>query len=113
MIAPVYEQNALGRTVYIPERMKLLRFHQGEPSFGQMYEKGYHYVEMPLGDVCIFLRENYILPLSRGGEHVEAIDWRDLTLYSFGEQVKPYGYYSDDGVSKDYDLEKNVLLLAV
>ncbi len=113
MIAPVYEQNAVGRTVYIPERMRLLRFHQGEPSLGQEYEKGYHYVEMPLGDVCIFLRENYILPLSRGGEHVAAVDWEDLDLYSFGEQAKPYGYYLDDGISKDFDLEKNMRWLSL
>lgn len=112
MIAPVYEQNAVGRNVYIPERMKLLRFHQGELAAGEVYEKGYHYVEMPLGDVCIFLRENHILPLAEGGENVAEVDWKNLMLFSFGEKVKPYEYYMDDGISREYDLEKHVRWLS-
>lgn len=112
MIAPVYEQNAVGRTVYIPERMKMLRFHQGEILFQQVYEKGHHYIDMPLGDVCVFLRENHILPLSNGGEHVADTDLDNLTLFSFGEQVKPYEYYMDDGETKNYDIEKQVKWLS-
>jgi len=114
MIAPVYEQNAVGRTVYIPERMSLLRFHQGkiEMNVGEVYEKGYHYVEMPLGDVCVFLRENHILPLAKGGECVAEVDWEDLMLFSFGKEIKSYEYYMDDGISKDYDLEKHVRWLS-
>jgi hypothetical protein len=30
MIAPVYVQNATGRIVYVPEKMKLVRFSKGE-----------------------------------------------------------------------------------
>ena len=66
MIAPVYEQNAVGRTVYFPEPMKLLRFRGGEIQEEGVYPKGFAYVEMPLGDVCVFLKENRILPLSKG-----------------------------------------------
>lgn len=112
MLAPVYEQNAVGRNVYVPEKMKLLRFRQREIIFDDVYERGYHYVEMPLGDVCVFLRENHILPLSGGGECVAQVDFNDLTLYSFGEHVEPYEYYMDDGIERDADIEKNVRWLS-
>lgn len=104
MIAPVYEQNAAGRTVYLPEPMKLLRFSGGQVLEEAVYPKGHAYVEMPLGDVCVFLRENYILPLSGGGEHMAEVDFSNPQLYYFGEHVRPYDYYTDDGESRKCEL---------
>lgn len=113
MIAPVYEQNVVGRTVYIPEPMKLIRFHAGQVQEEEVYQKGFVYVEMPLGDVCVFLKENHILPLSKGGESVEEVDFEDLKLYCFGENVQPYAYYMDDGESKRCSLESGIRILKV
>ncbi|MDE7197871.1 MAG: alpha-glucosidase, partial [Lachnospiraceae bacterium] len=104
MIAPVYEQNAAGRTVYFPEPMKLIRFHKGKVLEETVYPKGVSYVEMPLGDVCVFLRENRILPLSDGGENITEVDFTGLKLYHFGENVSPYEYYRDDGESRECGL---------
>ncbi len=104
MIAPVYEQNAVGRMVYLPETMKLLRFRGGQVLEEAVYQKGHVWVEMPLGDVCVFLKKNRILPLSEGGEHVAEVDFENLKLYSFGEDVKPYDYYTDDGESRACEL---------
>lgn len=104
MIAPVYEQNAEGRTVYFPEPMKLIRFHGGEVYEEAVYREGFSHIEMPLGDVCVFLRENRILPLSGGGENVAEVDFTKLRLYSFGENVNPYEYYRDDGESRECGL---------
>ena len=103
MIAPVHEQNAAGRTVYLPEPMKLLRFRGGQVWEEAVCPKGHAYVEMPLGDVCVFLRENRILPLSKGGEHMGEVDFSNLRLYHFGAHVQPYVYYTDDGVSRECD----------
>lgn len=111
MIAPVHEQNVSGRTVYFPERMKLLRMKGSEVTEDEIFEPGYHYVSMPLGEVCVFLRENQILPVSDGGEYVDEVDYSDLTLYSFGENAQPYAYYMDDGQTKEYDLEKYIKML--
>lgn len=111
MIAPVYEQNAIGRNVYFPERMQLLRFTKGKCRVEEVYEKGYHYIAMPLGDVCVFLRENQILPLSEGGENTGEVDYENLTLYSFGENPVSYEYYMDDGETKEYSLEDNIRYL--
>lgn len=111
MIAPVYEQNAVGRCVYFPEPMKLIRFHQGKVQEEEVYTKGYSYVEMPLGDVCVFLKENRILPLSDGGENIAAVDFDHLQLHFFGDCVKPYEYYTDDGESRDCDLDRSIRMI--
>lgn len=105
MVAPVYEQNAAGRVVYLPESMKMLRFHEGNVLEEQVYEKGHHYIEMPLGDICIFIRKNAILPLAEGGEYVEDVNTDSLTLYSYGENPTPYMLYDDDGNTKEYDMK--------
>ena len=102
MIAPVYEQNADGRYVYLPERMKMLR-HTGKGVIEEtVLEAGDHYVEVPLTDVVFFLREGRTIPLSGGGQYVDEVDFENLKMIAFGEDVS-YEYYHDDGLSKDYD----------
>lgn len=49
MIAPVCEQNAVGRTVYLPEEMKLLRFHGQEVTEERVLPAGHHFLEIPAG----------------------------------------------------------------
>ncbi len=106
MIAPVYEQNARGRFVYLPERMKMLRHTREGIITETVLEKGDHYVEVGLSDVVFFLREGHLVPLSGGGQCVADVDFDKLTLLSFGEDAV-YEYYHDDGVSKDYDNPAN------
>lgn len=113
MIAPVYEQNAIGRTVYFPEPMKLIRFTAGRVLEETIYGKGFSFVEMPLGDICVFLRENRILPISGGGENIAEVDFEQLRLYGFGEHASPYEYYMDDGVGREYDPDKNIKILSL
>lgn len=112
MIAPVCEQNASGRVVYFPERMKQLIFRKGTVAEGIVYEKGFAYVDMPMGSVNIFLREGYLFPAAKGGKCVEDVDFEDLTLYSFGEEIKPYEYYLDDGETKDFNIGSHVRMLS-
>ena len=112
MIAPVCEQNASGRVVYFPERMKQLIFRKGTVAEGIVYEKGFAYVDMPMGSVNIFLREGYLFPVAKGGKCVEDVDFEDLTLYSFGEEIKPYEYYLDDGETKDFNIGSHVRMLS-
>ena len=112
MVAPVCEQNVTGRVVYFQERMKQLIFKDGIVEEGKVYEKGFSYVEMPMGTVHIFLREGYLFPVAKGGKCVEAVDFEDLTLYSFGEEIKPYEYYLDDGETKDFALESHIRMLS-
>lgn len=110
MVAPVYEQNAIGRVVYFPEKMKLIRFSKGKVIEEQVYEKGHHYIKMPLGDICVFIRDGYILPVAEGGEYVDAVCSDSLTLYACGDKPMAYALYDDDGVSKEYDMANCRLL---
>lgn len=113
MIAPVYEQNAVGRNVYFPEPMKVVRFHKGEVQEEGILEKGYHYIKMPLGDICIFIRSNQILPLAKGGQNVSEISTQKLQLIACGEKPQAYVLYEDDGETKDYSLEKHLHSLQI
>ena len=106
MIAPVCEQNATGRYVYLPERMKQLRY-LGDGRFEEtILEKGDHYIEVPLSDVVFFLRENRMIPVSAGGRCAEEIDFANVSVISFGEGAE-YTYYYDDGISREVDREEN------
>lgn len=104
MVAPVYEQNAIGRVVYFSEKMKLIRFSQGNVTEEQVYEKGHHYIKMPLGDICVFIRDGHILPVAEGGEYVDAVNTDALKLYACGDAPAAYALYEDDGNSKEYDM---------
>ena len=112
MVAPVYEQNAIGRVVYFPEKMKGIRFSQGNVTEEQVYEKGHHYIKMPLGDICVFIRDGYILPIAEGGEYVDAVKTDSLKLYSCGDAPAAYALYEDDGNTKEYDMA-NCRMLSV
>lgn len=111
MIVPVYEQNAEGRYVYLPERMKMVCFGiEGQTE--EVLDKGHHYIKVALTDVVIFIRPNHLLPLSAGGQCVADVDFDNLSCLSFapeGEAV--YEYYHDDGYGKDYENPKHIRIL--
>lgn len=108
MIAPVYTQNANGRNVYLPERMKMITLGAGEDLEGVILEAGWHYIDMPMDGVKVFVKPDHILTLSEGGECVEDIDFTKLRLVSYIVDGAEYIYYHDDGISKDYDNEQNL-----
>ena len=113
MVAPVYTQNVTGRVVYFPERMKELVFEEGKLTEGKIFEKGFSYVEMSIGTVHVFLREGYLLPVSKGGKCVEEVDFSNPELYSFGDEIRPYEYYSDDGETTDYEKETHIRMIRI
>lgn len=103
MIAPVYEQNAAGRYVYLPETMKQVRFKEGGIIEEEILERGHHYIHVALTEVVIFLRPDHLLPLAEGGQYVDEVDFDHLTYLSFTEKEAVYEYYHDDGYTKDYE----------
>lgn len=106
MIAPVYEQNALGRYVYLPEDMKLVRFKEDGTMEEEILSAGDHYIDVPLTDVVFFLRPNCLIPLSNGGQYTEKVDFENIIRLSYVKDAKEkiaYEYYHDDGFTKDYD----------
>ncbi|NCB92672.1 MAG: alpha-glucosidase [Clostridia bacterium] len=103
MIAPVYEQNAAGRYVYLPENMKMVRFKADGTTEEKIMEAGDHYIEVALTDVVIFIRPNHLIPMSNGGQCVEDVDFENLQYISFVEDEAVYQYYHDNGYEKDYE----------
>lgn len=111
MIAPVYEQNKSGRYVYLPEEMKMYRMRSLTDMDEEILSKGDHYVKAELNEVLIFVRPDHIVPMSCGGNNVASVDESKLKVFGFVKDKAKYELYNDDGVSKDYDLDKNIVTI--
>lgn len=112
MIAPIYEQNAEGRYVYLPEKMKMVRFKKGGITEEKILEAGHHYVEVGLTDVVVFVRPNHLIPMSTGGQCVADVDFENLQYLSYVEEGEAvYEYYHDNGYEKDYENPEHITVI--
>jgi len=111
MVAPVYEQNATGRYVYLPEDMMCVTFRSVEDRDCKIYEAGHHYISCELNEVIVFIRKNHILPLGKGVSNTEDICYEELDVLAFGSGS--YDLYNDDGMTKKIDLEAGVTTIEV
>ena len=109
MIAPVYSQNAKGRSVYLPEEMMLVRFLADGTMEQQCLTKGCHYVKTALDEVTLFIRKGKCIPVAEPAECVEKIDMAHLDMV--GYEDSEYLLYNDDGITKEYDMEAHTKLL--
>ena len=105
MIAPVYEQNARGRYVYLPETMKFVKFLPDGTILEEILEKGNHYVEVALNEVPLFIRSGKCIPLAETAESVTELDTENLKMIGF--EGAQYTLYEDDGIHKDYGNVEN------
>ena len=108
MIAPVYEQNAAGRYVYLPEDMLFIRFRSAQDYDLQPLEKGDHWIDLALGEFPLFVKKNRAVPLCPGGESSELLDDTTFTLLGQIEQEGTLSLYRDDGTTTDPDLESGL-----
>jgi alpha-glucosidase len=81
MIAPIYVQNAVGRTVYLPERMTMIRMSGGALTTENL-PQGRHYIDVPLGDVVFFTRGQ--LPLADAVKNTAGLNPDRLTVVGEG-----------------------------
>ena len=77
MIAPVYEQNAGGRTVYLPEDMTFVRL-SGTRVKKQELSKGLHYVDTALNEVPLFIKKGKKIPLCMPALRTARLDTKEL-----------------------------------
>ncbi len=77
MIAPVYQQNQNGRTVYLPEDMTFVKL-SGEKVFTQKLTKGFHYVEVELNEVPLFIKDGKQIPLCKPALSTAKLDTKNL-----------------------------------
>jgi alpha-glucosidase len=103
MIAPVYEQNAVGRHIYLPEPMIQVRCHPGTDHqiTQSRLEKGDHYTEIALNEVVFYIIEGYIVPLCQPAAHTGMIDMTHFELLGVRREItqQRYELYADDGSS--------------
>lgn len=112
MMAPVYEQNARGRHVYLPENMLMVKC-KGEKKSCKRVQKGYIYVRMPLDEVVFFIKENTVVPMSFPVEHTAQLNHQKLILVGLVTDQAKYALYTDDGVSNPcLPLKTNIGVLA-
>ncbi len=113
MIAPVYQQNARGRYVYLPEDMLLVRFRSAQDYDCFPLEAGHHWIELDLHEMPLFIRKGCVIPLSRGGQWVEEIDAKALTLLGWIGTDASYSLYDDDGQTADVTLKDGLTQIRV
>ena len=135
MLAPIFEQNAIGRTVYIPEDgYMLIRYKVSvsadtdeDPELLEkvIYNKGHHYISMPIDEICFFIRPNSLLPLCNSSEWCKCSEIANIDVMTKivnatcgegcgaeesgnGNGNVSYMLYTDDGLTKDIRLDRCV-----
>ncbi len=99
MIAPVVQQNASGRYVYLPEEMKLIRFRSFDDYDEEILPAGDHYIQAKLNEVPVFLRKGHVLPLAEPAENTSKIDYSTIRYITFEGNPEEYDLYNDDGIT--------------
>lgn len=114
MLAPVYEQNAAGRYVYLPEQMKLVRFREGNIMEEEIVSAGHHYIDVPLTEVVFFIRPNRLIPFGKQAAYTQEMNLEDVTYISYiKDEEAVYEYYRDDGYEKDYENPEHIRVIRV
>ena len=113
MIAPIYEQNAVGRYVYLPEDMLLVVFKSSSIRRYQIMKKGMHYISATINEVPLFVRKNKLLPLCRTTQCTDNMDTSMFEIIAYTDDNIEYLMYEDDGISKDYDNPDNMVSFEV
>ena len=113
MIAPVYTQNATGRYIYLPEKMKLVRMKSMQDIKTEVLDKGHYYVDVALDEVVFFIRPEKIVPYTMGGQFLEEAEKQELKTLHFVTGKAEYELYEDDGYEKDYENPKHYKTIKV
>ncbi|MGN1341191.1 MAG: TIM-barrel domain-containing protein [Oscillospiraceae bacterium] len=99
MIAPVYRQNAIGRYVYLPEEMTMVRMKSWDSVSTEVLPLGHHYVSVALDELVFFIRRGKAIPFGKPADNTSEIDMKSLRLLGF--PGGSYELYSDNGCSPD------------
>ncbi len=101
MIAPIYKANAVGRYVYLPEDMTLLRMRSLTDIDIEEMNSGHHYVPAALNEVLVFVRKGYILPLGHEASSTVDISTDNFKFYGNGSEYTMYFTETDSKLYKN------------
>ena len=86
MIAPVYTQNAQGRTVYLPEAMTCVTcgsgtgLDTGKPVMKKL-KKGVHFIEVPLNKIVFFIKKEHKIPVAESAMNTAELNLNKTELW--------------------------------
>lgn len=106
MAAPVLEEGAKGREIYLPEDMTMVRYNGKEFTCTSVC-KGSMFVEVALNEVVFFILKDKLVPVGKELKNSSEMSFEDLTLLGDGSE---YSLYEDDGMTKTYSLD-NIKIL--
>lgn len=115
MICPVYEQNAMGRHVYLPEDMLLVRFRSPEDYDLVPAHAGHCWVNLQQNEFAMFIRRGHMIPLAKPAEYAEGVDSTHMTLLGWiDSDVETHApFYTDDGLTTHPDLQSGLTDIVV
>jgi len=113
MIAPVYEQNARGRHVYLPDDMLLVRFRSADDYDLVRMEAGHHFVKLALHEFPLFIRRGQVIPMAKAAEYVAGVDSTELTLLGWVDSDVTVTLFEDDGEAAEIDFAAGLSTIAV
>lgn len=103
MIAPIYEENAQGRYVWIPEEMLLWKVKSYNERSFKVMDEGHHFIEVGIDETPIFIRKNKMLIIGNHANNVADIDNSEINIIAFIDDEATYTYYDDDGISYEFN----------
>ena len=109
MVAPVYQQNATGRYVYLPEEMLFVKFCPDGTLTQTVLPAGVHHVSVALNEVPLFIRQGHTIPLAQPCETVVALSTQPLECIGYSGAT--YTLYDDDGMCRSCTLEGHTTIL--
>ena len=110
MIAPVYEQNARGRMVYLPEDMLMIRLSNPNSLEEIRLSRGDHYIALEMEQLAFFIRKNRAIPFAAPADKVQNIRESSIRTIGWLEEEYRYEYYNDDGISKQASLDHRKII---
>ena len=113
MIAPILEQNAVGRYVYLPEEMLMVRFRSPEDYDLVPLAKGDHRIDCSLEEFPLFVKKGHPLLLCPGGQSSEELDDHTFTVLCLTDREVSYSLYRDDGTDPDPVLAEHLTAVSV
>ena len=117
MLAPVYQPNATGRYVYLPEEMLLVTASGPEDMRFEKMSAGHHYVPAAENELIFFVRKGHLLPLAGPAENVKSLDASVLKVIAYPDTgtnaACSYTLYDDDGYEKNYNDPSHLSVISI
>lgn len=99
MCAPVYQANASGRYLYLPEPMLLWKVRRHDQIRLERIEPGHHYLACALDELPLFIRQDRMLVLNPVSACTDEQSHETLEVVVFLNQQARHRLYHDDGIS--------------